>query len=252
MKKLYEKNEMTLTLILIGVYVLSLSVAPSMNAAIGIDYSASALLLIVLTAVLAVFIVKNGLQVKYGLCKSNVPARKFLWFIPLAIIVSRNLWLGVAKNLTGWDLASYLCAMLCVGFVEEILFRGMLFRAIEKDSRTQAVIISSVTFGMGHIVNMLNGMQSEWFVSICQIIMAIAIGFLFVTIFDKGGSLWPCIIAHSAIDMLSAFANEAQFQAHPQLRLMMLGSLIVIISLYLLWMNHSLPHSARRPPKASV
>lgn len=33
MKKLYKKNEMTLTLILISVYVLSLSMAPSINEA---------------------------------------------------------------------------------------------------------------------------------------------------------------------------------------------------------------------------
>lgn len=252
MKKLYKKNEMTLTLILIGVYVLSLSMAPSINEAIGIDYSASALLMIALTAILAVFIVKNGLQEKYGLCKMEVPARKFLWFIPLAIIVSRNLWLGAAENLTGWDLASYLIAMLCVGFVEEILFRGMLFRAIEKDNHTQAVIISSVTFGLGHIVNLFNGVQSELLVNICQVVGAIALGFLFVMIFDRGGSLWPCIIAHSAIDVLSAFANEARIAAHPQLRLIMLGSLIVIISLYLLWLNHSLPRKVRQHDKAAV
>lgn len=252
MKKLYEKSEMTLTLILIGVYVLSQSVAQSLNKMIGIEYSASALLMIALTAVLAVFIVKNGLQVKYGLCKTSVPARKFLWFIPLAIIVSRNLWLGVAENLTGWDLAGYLIAMLCVGFVEEILFRGMLFRAIEKDNHTQAVIISSVTFGLGHVVNMLNGIQSNWLASICQIVGAIFIGFLFVTTFDRGGSLWPCIIAHCAIDILSAFANEETLVAHPQLRLIMLGSLIVIIILYLLWLNHALPRKERQPEKASV
>lgn len=245
MKKLYEKSEMTLTLILIAVYVLCKSVAQPMNKAVGIEYSADALLLIALTAILAGFIVKNGLQKKFGLCKANAPARKFLWYLPLALIVSRNLWLGASENLFGWDLACYLCAMLCVGFVEEILFRGMLFRAIEKDNHTQAVVVSSVTFGLGHIVNMLNGVQSDWFVSICQIIGAIAIGFLFVVIFDRGGSLWPCIIAHSAIDMLSAFANEARVSAYPQLRLITLGSLVVMIALYLLWLNRSLPRKAQ-------
>ncbi len=246
MKKLYERSELTLTLILIAVYVVCKSVAQPINSAIGIEYTADALFLIALTAILAAFIVKNGLQKKFGLCKASVPARKFLWFIPLAIIVSRNLWLGAVENMIGWDLACYLCMMLCVGFVEEILFRGMLFRAIEKDNHTQAVIISSVTFGLGHVMNMLNGVQSDWLVNICQIIGAIALGFLFVTIFDRGGSLWPCIIAHSAIDMLSAFANEARVSAYPQLRLIMLGSLVVIVLLYLLWLNHALPRKTQQ------
>lgn len=252
MKKLYEKSEMTLTLILIAVYILSKSIAQPLNKAIGIASSADALFQIALTAILAVFIVKNGLQAKYGLCKISVPARKFLWFIPLALIASHNLWLGVSENLNGLDLACYLCWMLCVGFVEEILFRGMLFRAIEKDNRTQAMIISSVAFGLGHIVNMLNGLQSEWIVSISQIIFAIALGFLFVVIFDRGGSLWPCIIAHSAIDILSVFANEARISASPQLRLLMIGAIVVIILLYLLWLNRSLPRKSNQPEKATV
>lgn len=252
MKKLYEKSEMTLSLILIAVYVFGESAAQSINKMIGIEYSASALFVIALTALLAAFIVKNGLQEKYGLCKANVPARKFLWFIPLAIIVSRNLWLGTEEGMIGWDLAGYLCTMLCVGFVEEVLFRGMLFRAIEKDSHTQAVVISSVTFGLGHVINMLNGVQNDWLVNVCQIISAIALGFLFVVIFDRGGSLWPCIIAHSVNNMLSVFANETRISASPQLRLLMLGLFLVIVFLYLLWLNRSLARKVNQPKKAAV
>lgn len=252
MKKLYEKSEMTLTLILIAVYVICQSVAKPIDKAIGIEYSASALFMLLLTAILVVFIVKNGLQEKFGLCKMKVSARKFLWFIPLVIIVSRNLWFGVAENFVGWDLASYLFTMLCVGFVEEILFRGMLFRAIEKDSHTQAVIISSITFGLGHIINMINGVQNDWLVSICQIVFAIFIGFMFVMIFDRGGSLWPCIIAHSSIDILSVFSNDAKINAHPQLRFITLGIFIVIVVLYLLWVNHSLPIKTQQAKKVSA
>ena len=90
MRKLYEKNEMTLTLTLIVVYVLSQSVAPTLSKAVGVEYSANALLLVALTAVLAAFIVKNGLQTKYGLCGANAPASKFLWFIPLGLLVSET------------------------------------------------------------------------------------------------------------------------------------------------------------------
>ena len=37
-----------------------------------------------------------------------------------------------------------------------------------------------------------------------------AAGFMFVIIFHRGGSLLPCIAAHSGINMLSAFGVEAQ------------------------------------------
>ena len=44
--------------------------------------------------------------------------------------------------------------------------------------------------------------------NLCQIFFAIAVGFLLVTIFYRGGSLFPCIIVHSAINTLSIFANK--------------------------------------------
>ena len=36
-------------------------------------------------------------------------------------------------------------------------FRGLLFTAIAKDNVKSAVVISSVTFGIGHIINLFNG-----------------------------------------------------------------------------------------------
>ena len=41
-----------------------------------------------------------------------------------------------------------------------------------------------------------------------QIGFAAAVGFLWVTIFYRSGSLLPCIITHSAINTLSTFANK--------------------------------------------
>lgn len=45
--------------------------------------------------------------------------------------------------------------MINIGFLEEIIFRGILYKSIEKDNKKLAIIISSVTFGIGHIVNLL-------------------------------------------------------------------------------------------------
>ena len=241
MKKLYDKSELTLTLILIAVYTISMSLAVDWNKRIGVDYCANMLLCAALTAVLAWFICKNGLQKKYGLCKLAVPAAKFLWFIPLAVLVSRNLWLGTAQNVTGLSLVCYLSFMLFVGFIEEVLFRGMLFRALEKDNRKTAIIVSSVTFGLGHIINLLNGAQDSVLAGVLQVIGAIAIGFLFVIIFDRGGSLWPCIITHSAIDMVSAFANEAAVDANPLLRVLLLAALYIVVGLYALYIIRTVP-----------
>lgn len=96
--------------------------------------------------------------------------------------------------------------MIGVGVIEEIVFRGFLFKALCKNNVKQAVIISSVTFGIGHIVNIFNG--AAVFETLLQICSAIAIGFLFTIIFYKTKSIIPCIVSHGTINSLSVFADD--------------------------------------------
>lgn len=207
MKKLYEKSELWFTLLFIIIYSVGQSYAVSLNKVIGVDYAANMVLNIALTVVLFTFIRRNGLMRRYGLCKSPVPARSFLWYLPLVVLASFNLWNGFTINLPPAAMACYLVYMLCVGFVEEILFRGLLFKAIEKDGVKTAIIISSVTFALGHLINLVNGVNTDLVDGLCQVALAIPIGFLFVILFYRGGSLWPCIVTHSAIDMISSVSN---------------------------------------------
>ena len=52
-------------------------------------------------------------------------------------------------------------SMILVGFVEEMIFRGFLFRALlGEDKPVVAIIVSAVTFGIGHIVNLFTGQTS--------------------------------------------------------------------------------------------
>ena len=96
--------------------------------------------------------------------------------------------------------------MINIGFIEEIIFRGFLFKMMEKDNLKSAVIVSSLTFGIGHIINLFNG--ADLVTTLFQVCYAISIGFLFVIIFYKSGSLLPCIITHSLVNSLSIFNVE--------------------------------------------
>ena len=241
MKKLYEKNELTFAIVWIVVYCVLQSLANPLNKAIGVAYAASAAFCIVQAVVLFAFIRKNNLMKKYGLCKSPVPARRFLFYLPLIILASGNLWNGVAINYTLAETACRIACMLCVGFLEEVIFRGLLFRAIAKDNVRSAVIISSVTFGIGHIINLFNGSGMDPVSNLCQIVFAIAVGFLLVTIFYRGRSLLPCILVHSAINTLGTFANDANLTA--EMHLLHLGILIVVTVAYTLILTRTLPNA---------
>ena len=243
MKKLYEKNELTFALVWIAVYCVLQSLANPLNKMIGIEYAASAVFCVLQAVVLFTFIRRNDLLKRYGLCKSPLPARRFLYYVPLLVLASGNLWNGVAVNYSPAETVCRIVCMLCVGFLEEVIFRGLLFKAIARNNISSAIIVSSVTFGIGHIINLFNGSGMDLVSNLCQIAFAIAVGFLLVTIFYRGGSLLPCILVHAAINTLGTFANDAGLTT--EMHLLHLGIMIVVTVAYTVFLTKTLPGKQR-------
>lgn len=209
MNKLYDKSKLKFALSWIINYVIGASAADELSQLIGIEKIITVPFLFALCTIAVVWMKKNGLFAEFGLCRSKISAQKFLYYIPLIILVSCNFWRGVKINGSWGEFALYALSMIGVGFLEELIFRGFLFKAMAKDGIKSAVIVSSVTFGIGHIVNLFNGSGATLLPNLCQVVSAIAFGFLFVIIFHRGGSLIPCILAHQFINVTSFFANES-------------------------------------------
>ena len=236
LKKLYEKSELWFALAWIIGYVVLASTGDNISADLGIDKVVTLPILIAMSGVLYFFVSKNGLTEKYGLCRPQLPAAKMLYYIPLLLLLTANLWYGVALNQSPLETVLYILAMFCVGFLEELIFRGLLFQAMAKDGVKTAIIVSSVTFGIGHIVNLINGSGAELLPNLLQVMYAVAIGFAFVMIYCRTRSLMPCIIVHSIFNGLSAFSNEAVMTPQRQI---ISGVLLAVIAggyaLYLAW-----------------
>ncbi len=229
MKKLYEKNELTFAIIWIVAYVVLFSAADSFSGSLGTEKIITAPISIFLALFLFAWIRKNNLSEKYGLCPFQGNRRSYLYFTPLLLIMTTNLWNGAAMNVSAAETILYILSMLGVGFIEEVIFRGLLFKAMAKDNIKRAVLISSITFGIGHIVNLLNG--ADVFSTLLQICYAAAIGFLFTVIFYKGKSLLPCIVTHSVVNSLSVFAVQGS-----QLFNIAISAVLFAISVgYALW-----------------
>ena len=209
LKKLYDKSDLWFSIVWIIAYVMLASIGDNLSLEKGIEKVVTLPILIILSFVLFFFISKNKLYNKNGLCKSNVNHSKMLFYIPLIILITTNLWYGVALNFTCLETVFYILSMFCVGFLEEMIFRGLLFKAMEQNDVKSAIIVSSVTFGIGHIVNLINGSGANLISNLLQVVYAMAIGFTFVMIFYKTKSILPCIMTHSIFNALSAFSNEA-------------------------------------------
>ena len=213
MKKLYDKNELTFALVWIGLYVVVMNIALQFCG--GFDDLASKTVLqvlvpviciCVLAVVLTVWIIRNGLSEKYGLCRFKGRCQQFLYFIPLIIMSCVNLINGLGLNAPAAVSLLMMVNLAVAGYVEEIIFRGFLFRAMAKDHLRSAILVSAITFGAGHIVNLAN--TADTLGVLLQVCYAIVIGFLYTIITYKGGSLWPCIASHMFVNGSSIFALE--------------------------------------------
>lgn len=208
MTKLYQKSELIFSLIWIAAYCVLLSLGDSLSEKLGVNSAVTLPVAAVLSVILFAFIKKNGLFKRYGFCKPEISASKMLFYIPLLLLLSANLWYGIKMNLTVVETVMYMLSMLCVGFLEEVIFRGLLFGAMVKDGVKSAIIVSSVTFGIGHIIRLFNGSQAELVPNLLQVIYAMAAGFMFVMIYYKSKSLVACIVTHGLFNALSVFSDE--------------------------------------------
>jgi membrane protease YdiL (CAAX protease family) len=204
MFKLYEKKEILFAVLWIVAYCVILG---TIRGNFGDDSIYMLLALIVFTAGIAAFVKVNHLEQKYGLAGWPKELKRYLFFLPVWILATGNIWDGFAFSYQGVSLVYAVLSMILVGFVEEMLFRGFLFRAmLVRDKTIVAIIVSAVTFGIGHIVNLFAGQAS--FETVMQIVFAVSWGFILTMVCYKGGSIIPCIIAHSMIDALSLFGAD--------------------------------------------
>jgi len=213
MKKLYEKNEVSFALVWIGLYVVVMNIAMQFCGGFDDLASKTVLQMVVPVACMAAFavavtgwIVHNDLTVHFGLCSFKGDLRAFLWFLPLIAMSCTNLVNGLSLTAPVAVSLLMMANMAIAGYVEEVIFRGFLFRGMAKDNLCRAIIVSAVTFGAGHIVNLAN--TADKLGVLLQICYAIVVGFLYTIIAYKGGSLWPCIASHMFINGSSVFALE--------------------------------------------
>lgn len=234
LKKLYYKSELWFAIAWIIGYCVLASAGDNLSATVGVQKVFTLPILLALSVAAVVFLRKNNLLAKFGLCKTSMPASKMLFYIPILILLTANLWYGVSFNASPIETLLYILSMFCVGFLEELIFRGFLFRAMASNGIKSAIIVSSVTFGIGHIINLINGSGTELLPNLLQVIYAIAVGFMFVMIYCRTNSLIPCILTHGLFNALSVFSNESVVTTQKQIISCILITLIAgVYAVYL-------------------
>lgn len=97
-----------------------------------------------------------------------------------------------------------LSAVIMAPIVEEVVFRGVLYRKIRNANRyVSAIIISSVTFGLMHVLQSILEMN---FIDLPFIIVYIVLGLFFVKIYEETGKLSNAIWLHLLNNVIGVLA----------------------------------------------
>ena len=102
-----------------------------------------------------------------------------------------------------WKIILLLCECLCIGFFEEMAFRGVvLLRLIERRPQSKlwvfwSIVLSSVIFGLIHLINLLNSSPAA---VLMQIGYSALIGAMCSVVLIKTANLWLCVILHGVFN----------------------------------------------------
>ncbi|BEH01469.1 CPBP family intramembrane metalloprotease [Brooklawnia propionicigenes] len=201
MKKLNEVSPIWHAVVWIVAYVLLVPVGDRLSELVGEPNSVTAPLLVVLAIVLIVYVSRNGWLRYYGVRSfRSGDFTKTLLYLPLLAIVLLQYAKGWREGLDLTAVLLIVALMVCVGFIEELVFRGFLFRAIlTKSTLTRAIVISGVTFGIGHIVNLARGYTGVE--QIIQIGFGVVLGIVLALLFAVTGTIVPLIIFHTLLNI---------------------------------------------------
>ncbi|AXH95741.1 CPBP family intramembrane glutamic endopeptidase [Ornithinimicrobium avium] len=188
----------------IAVYIVVFNVGEGVSATLGQPGSATAPLLLLLSAGLVLGLRAEGRLAHLGV---RLPRRATLtpalYFLPLLVIALLQLTTGVDRRLDAPDVLLVVAVMIGVGFLEELLFRGFLYQAVAaRRGVTAAVVVSGLTFGLGHILNLARGYTGVE--QLVQIVVAIAVGVVLALLVALTGSILPGVAFHVVFNIVGS------------------------------------------------
>ena len=127
---------------------------------------------------------------------------------------------------------------LSVGFVEELLFRGIIIRAWLKKGVYVAVGVSTALFGLGHLMQLMGGQSA--YGTVLQILFSLVLGLALALVVVRTWSIWGVIVFHALFDFVqfvstspTASVTDSSLYSVP-----MIGTLVctIILGFYIVWL----------------
>lgn len=143
----------------------------------------------------------------YGFTKlKKAEVKKVLFFLPLIVVDVVPIFSGFkADNQVSFILATLACT-LCVGFAEEIYYRGIILNILKLKGDRFAIIGSSVLFGLGHLMNIAGGANVAY--TLLQVFFAFFAGIVLAEIVVITNNIVVAMLWHFLCDFLAYTTND--------------------------------------------
>ncbi|MFC5928800.1 CPBP family intramembrane metalloprotease [Cryobacterium melibiosiphilum] len=235
MRKLQDTKPIWHALIWIFGYILIVNVGDAVSEALGIPNSGTALLVIVYSLVLLGYLRAGRRTEFYGLRRPATGSlRLTAYYLPLLVLAFFQYSKGLNPELTARAIAFICVLMIGVGFLEELIFRGLLFQAIlKKKTVLRAIYIAGITFGLGHLVNLTRGYSPTD--QLIQLVAAIAIGIALGYCVAITRSILPGVLFHILFNISGNVSNH-----DPLWDTVLVGAMIVVLVPYIVYLHRVL------------
>jgi membrane protease YdiL (CAAX protease family) len=173
-----------------------------------------------------------------------VNRRAVVYLLPFAAVVLVPPMFGLAipeisliqgQTLPPWAALVVIVVGVALGAAisEELIFRGVLLRALEPRGRLLAVVLPATMFGLAHISQVILGNSlAEW---LPQMLLIIPLGIGLGAIALRLESLWPLIVWHFAVDVTGSLVATTSVVYE----LITIGFVLLagVIGVWLLWQD---------------
>lgn len=109
----------------------------------------------------------------------------------------------IAAQISAAPRTTALIVVFLAPFVEEVLFRGLVFGCLKDVSRAAAYVVSAALFSLLHVWTF-----ALWQWDLTYLILTLQYlvpGLVFAWAFDRSGTLWTSILLHAAVNALALY-----------------------------------------------
>lgn len=232
--KIHQRKLMFPALFWLGLYLLLSTAMGNIAQTDQQLYLFSALPQLVLALLCLFYLYRTGLSAQIGLTTPAIEkTTTMLYYLPLFIVTILPLLFGLRTGLSSIDYFALLVMYSGVGFMEEVIFRGLMFDALsQKWAHLTVIFFISFTFAIGHIISIVVvGMSG--FENFLQIINAFVVGILFMVIMVSSRNLKACILAHIIYNFFASISNVG----NTNIKIIAITTVITLLYTLYLWVN---------------